>query len=298
MSGEKWYKKRWLWRFFVVVIAMVPLCIWLCQQYRIYFMPEQELTPYHVSPRPEDDTLRVAVIGDSWAEIHTNLSCDTIFNLFASRISPQQPVICISRGKGGAMSKEIYHFMFSDLTEEHTWEPDRCTQPLIEQQPDYCVVFGGINDVIFQRSTSYYVGNLQNIFRLLLHNNIRPVVMEIPMVDAASAIDYKPFFKREAYHLKAFVMGTRGNQVPLYRNALKEMLQVTGLRDSVLYISADRWNPLGWRDTTIFQRDRIHLNLEGYHRLDSCIVSEILKDWERRKGDKSRIISDNSYFYP
>ena len=101
------------------------------------------------------------------------------------------------------------------------------------------------------------------------------------MVDAASAIDYKTFFKREAYHLKSFVLGTRGNQIPQYRQALKDMLEDTGLRDSVLYISANQWNLQGWRDTTIFQRDRIHLNINGYHRLDSCIVSEILKDWRR-----------------
>ena len=281
LSGEKWYEKVWLWRLCTVVMLLVPLCLWLRLQYRIYFMPELEITPYKVDPRASDDTLRVAIIGDSWAEFHSNLGCDTVFTNHAMRIMPKQPLTCRSRGKGGAMSKEVYHFMFYDWTEEHPWEPDRCTQPLIEQHPDYCVVFAGINDAIFQRSTAYYTGNLRNIYRLLLHNNIRPVVMEIPMVDAASAIDYKTFFKREAYHLKAFVMGTRGNQIPQYRQALKDMLQDTGLKDSVLYISANKWNSQGWRDTTIFLRDHIHLNINGYHRLDSCIASEILKDWRK-----------------
>lgn len=282
MLDEKWYQKAWPWRLATVAVLLVPVALWLGRQYRHNFSPAAELAPYEIPP-VRSDTLRVIIIGDSWAEFHSNLSGDTIFNLYANRMSTE-PVSCWSRGKAGAMSKEIYYFMFSSMTEEHPWEPDRCTQPLIETHPDYCVLFGGINDAIFQRSTAYYTGNLRNMIRLLLHVGIRPVVMEIPMVDAASAIDYKTFFKREAYHLKAILLGTRGNQVPQYRQAMTDMLRTTGLRDSVLYIPADRWNPGGWQDTTMFTRDRIHLNLRGYHVLDSCIAAEILRDRARRVG--------------
>lgn len=281
MSSEKWYENRRLWRLVAMAIILVPVGLWLGGLYRLYFMAAKELPAYSIPPASHDDTLRVAIIGDSWAEFHTTLHCDTIFHLYANRMT-KQPVRCVSRGKGGAMSKEIYYFMFSSLTEEHPWEPDRCTQPLIEAHPDYCVVFAGINDAIFQRSTSYYAGNLRNIYRLLLHNGIRPVAMEIPMVDAASAIDYKTFFKREAYHLKSFLLGTRGNQVPQYRQALEDMLDKTGLRDSVLFIHADQWNPAGWRDTTAFTRDRIHLNIQGYHVLDSCIAAEVIRDYRNK----------------
>jgi len=103
------------------------------------------------------------------------------------------------------------------------------------------------------------------------------------LVDAASAINYKTYFKRTAYHLKAWVLGTRGNGVLQYRAALQQMLSKTGLKDSVLFISADKWNKDGWQDTSIFLRDRIHLNMNGYQKLDSCLAVEIVNDWKKRR---------------
>lgn len=277
MTEKKWYKRAWLRWLTALAVVFVPVAWWLSGYYHENYVAAAAEPFYHIPPAHDDDTLRVIIVGDSWAEIHMRLNCDTIFRQYAAQMT-QQPVTCWSRGKGGAMSKEIYHFMFSRLTEEHPWEPDRSTQPLIESHPDYCVLFAGINDAIFQRSTAYSAGNYQLMLRLLLHHGIRPVVMEIPMVDAASAIDYKVWYKRSAYHLKAWILGTRGNQVPQYREAISRMLDETGLRDSVLFIPANRWNPGGWRDTTMFTYDRIHLNIDGYHKLDSCIVAEILKD--------------------
>lgn len=277
MTDKKWYQRAWLRWLTVLVILSLPAFWWLADYYHENYVAAEEEPYYDIQQHHDDDTLRVIIVGDSWAEIHMRLDCDTIFQQYAARMT-RKPVSCWSRGKGGAMSKEIYHFMFRRLTEEHPWEPDRNTQELIESHPDYCVLFAGINDAIFQRSTSYCSGNYLLMLRLLLHCGIKPVVMEIPMVDAASAIDYKAWHKRSAYHLKAWLLGTRGNQVPQYREAIRRMLDDTGLRDSVLFIPADKWNPLGWRDTTMFTYDRIHMNLQGYQRLDSCIAAEIIKD--------------------
>lgn len=170
-----------IWWALAVLIVSIPIIYYIATVYIFYYVPE-ELPPYEVTTRHNDDTLRIAFIGDSWADYHTSLSGDTIISNAARKIF-SHPVKSTTRGKKGAISKEIYYFMYSSKTEEHAYEPDRCTQPLIEDHPDYCVIFAGINDVIFLRPTSFYTENIMLIINLLLHNSIRPVVMEIPLVN-------------------------------------------------------------------------------------------------------------------
>jgi lysophospholipase L1-like esterase len=271
------FVKRILWGLALVALILLavfyfaPLC-------RFYYVPE-ELPQYTVRTIHQDDTLRIAIIGDSWADYHTHLSGDTIMVNAAKKIS-RTPVKVETRGKQGALSKEIYFFMYSDKTVEHSYEPDRCTQPLIEQHPDYCVIFAGINDVSYLRTTEYYAENMRLIIRLLLHNNIRPVVMEIPIVDFTEAVGRKSIKTQLFYKTRSIVMGTANNKGSDYRKALTEMLANTRLQDSVLYITSKQWNPAGCLDTTMFLADRLHLNLNGYRLLDSCIISEIIRDYE------------------
>ena len=266
-----------------VISSALAVVAWyfLTPLYRFYYTPE-ELEPYDIRPRHNDDTLRIALIGDSWADYHTALSGDTIIAHAARKIY-RRPVKATTRGKRGALSKEIYFFMFSSKTEEHSYEPDRCTQPLIEEHPDYCVLFAGINDVTYRRTTAYYAENLRLMIRLLLHNGIRPVVMEIPRVDFEEPMGRTTLRERLFYMLRSTVMGTSDCRVEDYQEALREMLDRTQLRDSVLYIAAQQWNPRGATDTSMFLEDRLHLNLEGYHRLDSCIVAEVVRDYISRR---------------
>ena len=267
----------------LICILIFSGLLYFIPTYRFYYVPE-ELPFYDIPPIHKDDTLRIAFIGDSWADYHTLLSGDTMVVNSAKRIFIH-PVKTQTRGKKGALSKEVYYFMYSDKTIEHSYEPDRCIQPLIEEHPNYCVIFAGINDVTYLRPTSYYAENMRLIIRLLLHNDIRPVVMEIPIVNFTEPMQRKRFRERWFYRIRSILMGTQNNQGSDYQNALKEMLAKTGLQDSVMYISAKQWNPGGSVDITMFLVDRLHLNLNGYHVLDSCIATEIIKDYTK-KGRK------------
>lgn len=268
-------KKRFLWGIVFVAFTLVAV-FYFIPQYRFYYVPE-ELPLYTISKTHQDDTLRIAFIGDSWADYHTLLSGDTIIVNTGKRIY-DKPIKAVTRGKKGVVSKEIYYFMYSDKTIEHSYEPDRCTQPLIEDHPDYCVVFAGINDVTYLRPVSFYAENMRLIIKLLLHNKIRPVIMEIPIVNFTEPMHRKRLRERWFYKTRSVLMWTFNNQGTDYQDALKEMLVNTKLQDSVVFISAKQWNPRGATDTTMFLIDRLHLNLNGYHRLDSCIISEIVKD--------------------
>ena len=281
------FYSKFFWRVCVLLPLLIIGFIYLRDYYRDHFEPSEQLPYYPIKPRAQEDTVRVIIVGDSWAEFHANLEGDTIFEIESKKMT-DIPMRSWTRGKGGSLSKQIYYFMYDSLTEEHPFEQDRCTQPLIESHPDYCALYAGINDVIFKRSYHYYTENLRHMIRMLLYLGIRPVVMQIPMVDAASAIDYKPFLKRSPYHIRAFFLGTEYNTIPDYREAQMKMLKETKLIDSVLFIPADKWDKIGGWDDRIYTFDRVHLNMRGYHVLDSCLASEILKDYLKRQKVSSR----------
>ena len=54
------------------------------------FMVAKEVPYYRVGPRPDDDTIRVAVIGDSWAQFHKSFKCDALFEQYARKWTPNK----------------------------------------------------------------------------------------------------------------------------------------------------------------------------------------------------------------
>ena len=246
------------------------------------FLVADELPFYDVGPRPEDDTLRIAVIGDSWAEFHMKLECDTLFEQYGRKLT-SKPIKCTNRGRGGAKSKDVYYYMFRSHTQEYSWMHDICTQPLLEEHPDYCVVMVGINDTWKKRPISYYTGNYRLIIRLLLANKIRPVVMEIPDFEMGDWLNTHRKRQRYLYRFYSYFTGVVKDDITPFREGLRKMLKDTGLGDSVLFIPADHWIPQGHQySEEIYQPDHVHINYQGYHILDSCIVSEIINDYQKR----------------
>lgn len=246
----------------------------------------EELLFYDVGPRHDDDTLRVAVIGDSWAEYHMTLECDTIFCRFARRLT-SQPVKCFSIGHSGKTTKEVYYEMFRDRTVEHSWDRDRCSQPLMEQHPDYCIIMAGINDMRLSKPKEYYVGNYRWIIDLLVYNNIRPVVMEMPGVDLKVFNESRKFYKRWMFDVLSWLTKIDYSSGQVYRDAMKQMLQETGLDQKVLFIPISAWNSGGVHaNPELYLDDRLHLNMDGYHVLDSCMAVDIVKDYQNRINKK------------
>ncbi len=242
----------------------------------------EELPIYDIGPHPNDDTLRVAVIGDSWAEYHTSLECDTIFCRFAKRLTAR-PVKCFSRGHSGKVTKEIYYEMFSDHTVEHSWDIDRCLQPLIEQHPDYCIIMAGINDMRLCKPAVFYTGNYHLIINLLIKNGIRPVVLELPGVDLKYFHEKRRFYRRWMFDVVALLTKIDYSSAQVYRDAMKEMLHETGLDEKVLFIPMSAWNSGGVdANPEMYLDDRLHLNLDGYHVLDSCMAYDVVKDYQKR----------------
>lgn len=246
------------------------------------FRVAEELPYYDIGPHPDDDTLRVAIIGDSWAEWHMKYNCDTLFQQYTGKLTTK-PIKCRSRGKGGAKSKDVYYYMFRDYIQEHSMMHDFCTQPLLEQHPDYCVVIVGINDTWKKRPVSYYTGNCYLIIKLLLANNIRPVFLEIPDFEMGEWLNVHRKRQRSLYRLYSYFNGVVEDDITPFRSGFIKMLKETRLGDSVLFIPASNWLPKDHNySETIYQNDHVHLNYQGYRILDSCIVSEIINDYNKR----------------
>ena len=277
---------KWLWWSLAILPVLIYSGIQVYQFIDREFLVAEELPFYHVGPRHDDDTLRVAVIGDSWAEWHMTLNCDTLFEQYGARLTAK-PIKCMTRGKGGAKTKDVYYYMFRSQTQEVSWMHDICTQPLLEEHPDYCVVMVGINDTWKKRPISYYKGNYRLIIRLLLANHIRPVVMEIPDFEMGEWLNVHRRRQRILYRFYSFFTGVVKDDITPFREGLKEMLKETGLGDSVLFIPVDHWIPAGHNySEEIYQEDHVHINYQGYHVLDSCIISEILSDFKAYGKEK------------
>jgi hypothetical protein len=141
----------------------------------------------------------------------------------------------------------------------------------------------GINDTWKKRPVSYYTGNYSLIIRLLLANNIRPVVMEIPDFEMGEWLDTNRKRQRFLYRIYSYFNGVVEDDITPFRNGLNKMLKETHLGDSVLFIPANHWLPRNHNySEKIYQVDHVDLCNLGYHLLDSCIASEIIKDYNQR----------------
>lgn len=270
--------KIMLWLFGIVGFALLVTWKW-----RPFYQAAEVVPPYTVTQH-DDDTLRVIMIGDSWVYFHETLRRDSTFEVQLKKALGNRKVKVTAKGRYGFTSGQIYERMSAERCMAIDFDLNYCSQNVIEAGADYCVISAGINDARQRRGKDYYVRNYVHILRLLLSNNIKPVVMEIPDVDVDEAYDDNTLY----YQLKARIcmslLNTKLRGVDDYRQALKDTLTTYHLMDSIVYIPAAKWNPDGWRDKRdLYTDDHFHLNLAGYELLDSTFAAEIVKDYRKRK---------------
>lgn len=265
------FAEKCMRRVIIICLACVVILFSFYEYYQYRWQNlwvfENERTPYPVICH-EDDTIRVAMIGDSWAEMHASNKMDSILQL---KISSQtgQPVIMTSKGKGGEKSRGIYQLLFDDNDKYGTKE-------IIASGLDYCVISAGINDASANLGPRLYCYFMRHIIKFLLSNKIRPVLIEIPDVNLWKVHGRKPLKDLASDYLRSIMTHCKMYQMGEYRDSLRAMLINENLMDSVIYIHAYEWNG---NDTAInqqlFLNDQIHLNKKGYELLDSCIAKKI-----------------------
>ena len=260
-----------------VAVAMM-LCggtvlAWYRYQWRAIWEQTAFRRPYAVAAH-DDDTLRVLMIGDSWAQMHQENGCDTML----SRMIHEQtggPVKVASKGRGGAVSKAVYHLMYGETAAA---DSACCMEQMLKGGADYCIVIAGINDAVANLGPAFYVRHYDLILRTLQAWNMRPVVIEVPDVGIYDMYSRKDWKDLALDRLRAWMTGAAMYDVGLYRQALHNRLLQAG--DSIVYVPHEQWDGERGRDRSrLYLSDQIHLNRQGYHALDSCIAVCIARDY-------------------
>lgn len=253
-----------------VLLVVICLYAFYYNRWKHLWALDTNITPLYVIKSNSISSLRVAMIGDSWAELHHEQNMDTYFSsILKQKIG--RPVHVESKGKGGEKTRGIYKLMFD--TDEFG------TKPLLSLKPDYCIISAGINDAAANLGTKQYCYYYRQILDFLLANRIRPVVLEIPNVNILHLYCGKPFKDLVVDFVRSTMTGSKMYHFGEYREALYQMLVNERLIDRVVYVSMNDWDDASPDiDRSLFMSDQIHLNRNGYEKLDSCLAEAITKD--------------------
>lgn len=226
-------------------------------------------TPYSIHYE-KDDTLRIVMIGDSWADLHSWRKMDSFLRAKLEE-KLNRPVSVKSKGKGGEKSRGIYQLMFETEGEG--------TKRLLLTGADYCIISAGINDAGANLGTKQFCAHYRMILDFLLTNNIRPIIIEVPDVDIMGIYCNK--YKKDLLvdYLRCAMTNCHMYNYHEYRDALYKMLQGNQLMNQIIFIPLKEWNgDCVEINHSLFMSDKIHLNQEGYERLDTSIATAIVRD--------------------
>ena len=247
----------------IIIIVIASICLFLCREFYSYYSPAKT-RPFYSTIHHDDDTLRIAFIGDSWAFRHKFHKC-RIPDLLKDSLS--RPVTISSYGINGKTSKEIYYALFDDLK----------FKSFIKRGYDYCYISAGINDTYKKMSESYYKQSMDLIIQFLLENKIHAIIQEIPDYNITKAFEDQKTNRKILRRFSIFINGTTIDCKQHFRNALEELIRENGYQDKVSIIRYQSWNKNYENDLIyLYTPDQMHLNEDGYALLDSLIAQELL----------------------
>lgn len=238
------------------------------------------LSRYYASPTRKEpykitnsgDTLHIAYIGDSWAYMHHCHNCQ-IANILNDSL--HQPTIVHSYGICGLTSKEIYENIFNN---------NDFKSFLQSRSYKYCFISAGINDCNKKMGIKNYKLSMNYIIQFMLYNHIKPIILEIPDYDIKTTFHDQSLTRKIIRRISMWITNTPMDNKQLFRNALNELIIEKGYQDNVSIIQYQTWNNHYHDDLTkLYQNDGLHLNEQGYTKLDSIIAKEILSSMKTKQ---------------
>ena len=255
----------------VIVFITILICLFLIKSLPYYSTAKKQsglIIMQHC-----DDTIRIAYIGDSWADGHKKVNC--VMDSFIC-IATGRQVEVRTAGISGLTSKDIYYCIFNDDS----------IRSVIEWGPNFCFVVAGINDTDRKMGKGYYKENMRLIIDLLLENHITPIILEIPSYDILFSYKRRSRQVKLQYLASMIVTWSKMNCIEDYRKVYYELLDEQGWNDQVITLPYKDWNPNGFKDKrNLYDGGLMHLNPKGYLVLDTCIAHKII--------EKLSVSSDN-----
>ena len=229
------------------------------------FSCSKELHFYSISV-PEDTTLTIGIIGDSWVagkKLDSILHYELLGRGYGNKV--------LSSGQAGAKSKLVYQNLFEE-------ENGNSSKYIIENRPDYCILIAGVNDATVHVGRRYYSHHIILIIKTLLHYNIKPVVVSCPEFGIKETIENMKFLKRNRIIITSY-FNNKGeiDNIKAYRNSLNELLESEYLRDSIMLIDFDNVC-IDYINCQELYANPSHLNSKGVEKLVRLVVDELVKE--------------------
>jgi hypothetical protein len=250
---------------FLLIIASIVYPVFLLFDY--YSLAKETVSMHNISLK-NNDSLIVIFIGDSWAAYHSQYD-QQLKQCIETKVNI--PTKVISRGIVGAKTKTIYEKMH-DYTSSGT-------KALIDISPNYAIISAGINDAVAKMGTDNYCHHYNLIIKELLSVGIKPIVLDMPLVDYRAVYQRESMIARIRHHISSLVTNAPFWTFDEYREALQSLISQGEIKKQLIYIPASEWNNKGYMDSRIlYKEDHVHLNRKGYSLLDSCIAIHIYND--------------------
>ena len=246
------------------IIAAICMVGYLIVRHIIpYYSPAHRLEGLNIQIH-DDETIRIAYIGDSWADGHKHVKC--VIDSFLHN-STGKNIEVRTAGISGLTSKNIYYGIFRNDS----------MRRVIEWGPDYCFVVAGINDSDRKMGARYYKENMKLIIDLLLDHHIKPIILEIPSYNIEFSYERRSKQVKMQYLISMLFTWSEMDCISEYREAYNSLLNEQKWGDKVITVRCEDWNPLGYKDKrNLYDEGQMHLNDKGYYVLDSCIANKIV----------------------
>lgn len=256
----------------VCIVVIVCASVYYIMNNYISIISKEEVKSYTIKEM-SSDTLRVGIIGDSWADMQGKYN-KILDSMLTIGLENHIPVEIYSSGKGGAKSKLVYTNMYEEKDiHPTTYEGIKSSKFVLLQHPQYCIVFAGINDAVCKMGEDFYVGHMMLIIDQLLKFKIVPVIIEIPSVDLDRAYENNKKNKL-LRHLTMWLTNSEFYCIDDYRNALVDEIKKRKLGKNIVYISTETLSS----QNGFMGKDGIHPTEFGFIKLDSLISYSIIKN--------------------
>ncbi|MDB5147821.1 MAG: hypothetical protein JWQ57_1841 [Mucilaginibacter sp.] len=237
---------------------------------RHLFVPEK---------KHKNDTLRVGIIGDSWA---TGITIDTIIKDEFSKRGIINEVI--SFGQPEAKTKQIYDNLYANPEQPYS------SNEILHHNLDYCIILAGTSDAEGEMGAKFYAYYCSLIISDLARNNIEPVFVTMPAFGFKEETDNLDILKKVRNEVSSLLIDNGSTRsLDEYRKQANEMLKDTRLKDSTIVVPFNLVCD-DYEKHKILYRNTGHLSTAGKQKMGKLIVEYIL---EKEKAAKRKPLNTN-----
>lgn len=242
-----------------------------------YFYKRYALEKRHVlvpEKKHKNDTLRVGIIGDSWA---TGITIDTIIRDEFKKRGISTEVIAF--GQPEAKTKEIYDNLYANPGQPYS------SNEILHHNLDYCIILAGTSDAEGEMGAKFYAYYCSLIISDLARNKIEPVFVTMPEFGFKEETDSLDILKKVRNELSSLLIDNGSTRnLDGYRKQASEMLKDTRLKDSTIVVPFNLVCD-DYEKHKILYRNTGHLSTVGKQKLGRLIVEYIL---DKEKASQSK----------